>query len=336
MEGRLYTPLKLPDMRNLVWRAVFVLGLLVFAVLVVYFEGGLVDAQTGRHPGFLDCVYYILITITTVGYGDIVPVATSSRLVDAVLLTPIRFIVILTFFNTAYQLTIRRLQEDFRMKRAVDNLERHCILCGFGATGRAALDELLLQGSEKDQIVVLELAEEALKAAAETGVVVVQGDATSEAVLRSVAVDRAAHVIVCPGRDDTAVLIALTVHNLNPGAQVIAMCRRAENARLLERGGANVIVSPSVAGGNMLAAATRRAHLVETMQDILSVGGSIKLDERPVRPGEAGIHPRDLEGGVVVRVYRNGKHFDVPRLPVLEAGDILVYVRGAEARNTVR
>lgn len=335
MEGRLYTPPKLPDVRNLVWRAVFVLGLLVFAVLVVYFEGGLVDARTGRHPGFLDCIYYILITITTVGYGDIVPVATSSRLVDAILLTPIRFIVILTFFNTAYQLTIRRLQEDFRMKRTVDNLERHCILCGFGATGRAALDELLLQGRPKEQIVVLELDEEALKEAAGTGVVVVHGDATREAVLKSVAIERAAHAIVCPGRDDTAVLIALTVHHLNPNAQVIAMCKEAENARLLQRSGASVIVSPSVAAGNMLAAATRRTHLVETMQDILSFGGALQLDERVVREGEAGRHPRDLEGCAVLRVYRSGRHFDVPRLPLLEEGDILVYVRGAEPRNTV-
>ena len=75
-----------------------------------------------------------------------------------------------------------------------------------------------------------------------------------------------------------------------------------------------------------MAAATRRAHLVETMQDILSVGGALQLDERPVAPSEVGKHPTDLGDVAVLRVYRGGRHYNVSDLPALEDGDTIIFV----------
>jgi len=328
MSGKLYTKVRLPGFYDLAIRLGVVAGLLFAATLIVYLEGGLVDSRTGGRPGFLDCVYFALVTVTTVGYGDIVPVESHSRLIDAFLLTPIRFVVIFVFVGTAYQLSIKRFQEEYRMKRAVEKLEGHVIVCGFGATGRAAVQELLLQGRSPDQIVVLATSEVSLQEAAELGVVAIMGDATHENVLKSVAIGKAAHVLICPGRDDTAVLVALTAHDLNPEARLIAMCHEQENARLLERSGAHVIVSPSTAGGNLMAAGTRRQHLVETMQDVLSIGGELRLDERQVAPEEAGKSPADLEGLAVLRVYRGDRFYNVSELPALEAGDTIVYIAG--------
>ncbi len=335
MAGKLYTPVRLPGVHTLLLRLTLVILLLCVTVLGLYWEGGLIDKETGRPARFLDCVYFTFVTITTVGYGDIVPVGTGPRLADAFLLTPVRFIVIFMFFGTAYQLIIKRFQEDYRMKRAVDKLHDHVIVCGYGATGRAAIQELLLQGTPADQIVVLATSEASLKDAADLGVVSVSGDAAHESVLKSVAIDRVAHVLICPGRDDTAVLIALTVRDLNPQAQVIAMCHEAENVKLLERSGANVIISPAAAGGNLMAAATRQAHshLVETMQDILSVGGALQLDERAVRPEEIGKRPGEIQGAAVMRVYRDGDYFDVPDLPMLKEGDTIVFVASGTAYN---
>lgn len=333
MAGRLYTASTYPRLPNLLMRVALVLGLLVTVVLVLYFEGGMRDSKTGEHPDFLDCVYFALITITTVGYGDIVPETTLARLVDAFFLTPVRFLVLFIFLGTAYQLAFRRFQEEYRMKRAVDKLEGHVIVCGFGGTGRAAVQELLLQGTAPGQIVVLAMEEACLQEAAELGVVAVNGDATREAVLKSVAVERAAHVLICSGRDDTAVLVSLTAHDLNSKAQVIAVCREQENAKLLERSGAHTIVSPATAGGTLMAAATRRAHLVETMQDILSVGGKLQLDERPVSAAEVGKRPGELAGMAVLRVYRDSRYFDVADLPQLEPGDIIVFVAAGAAHE---
>ena len=330
MAQKLYTPPSTPGLRSLGWRALFVMALIVGVTLIVYFEGGLKDERTGGHPGLWDCFYFAIVTITTVGYGDIVPVATSSRLVDALILTPVRFIVILTIFGTAYQLAIRRFQEGYRMKRVTSKLDGHVIICGYGATGRAAVNELLLQGAAREQIVVLDIDSATLDEASKQGLVCVVGDATREQVLESVAIERAAHVLVCPGRDDTAALITLTVRDLNPKAQVIAMCHENENVKLLERGGAHHIVNPAFAGGTLMAAATRRAHLVDTMEDILSVGGSLHLDERPAAADEVGKSPRELPGLAVIRVYRGERHYDVKDLPALAEGDVLVYLRSVE------
>jgi len=330
MAGRLYTPPPSPGLREVLLRLAFVLCLILGVTLLVYFEGGLVDTHKGGRPGFFDSFYFAVVTITTVGYGDIVPVGTPSRLVDALLLAPIRFIFILTVFGTAYQLVIKRFREEYRMKHAVSKLDGHSVVCGCGATGRAAVRELLLQGVDPAQVVVLDTDPAALAEAADLGVVLVEGDATREHVLTSVAIERAASVIVCPGRDDTAVLVTLTVRSMNPDGGVIAMCQEPENMKLLERGGAHHIVNPAMAGGTLMATATRRAHLAETLTDLLSVGGRLRLDERPARPDEVGRAPRDLPGLSVVRLYRRGQRFDVAALPAIEAEDILVYVAACD------
>ena len=332
MAGKLHRPHKTPGMRGLVLRFVVLWALLFCLAVIVYLEGGLMDSRTGRPPSFLNCVYFVLVTVSTVGYGDIVPVGTASRLTDAFLLTPFRLVFIFVFVGTAYQLAIKRFQEEYLMKRAVDKLSNHVVVCGFGNTGRVATRELLLQGTLPDQVVALDIDEAALDEAAEMGVVAINGDATRESVMKSVAVDRASCVLVCPGRDDTAVLIALTARDLNPKANVIAMCLEEENAKLLHRSGAHTIISRASAGGNLMAAATRHAHLVDTMQDILSVGGALQLKERPVSPGEVGKHPSELKGVAVLRVYRDGRHYNMSELPTLEADDTIVFVAPSQGK----
>ncbi len=210
------------------------------------------------------------------------------------------------------------------MNRAVQRLKNHVVVCGFGETGQVVVQELIASGRPPDQIVVLETDEAALDHATKLDVVAMLGDATKERVLRSVAIERATHILICPGRDDTTVLIALTAHDLNPSAQLVAMCHEAENVHLIERSGVGTIVAPSA--GNLIAAATRRPHLVDTLKDLLRIGGAAFLDERPVTKEEDGRHPSEIKDVAVVRVYRDGSHFNIGELPTLREKDIIVYV----------
>ncbi len=326
MAVRLYTPARLPGLSSLFARVGIVFALLAVSTLLVYFEGGLVDSRTGSPPDLLDSLYFVLITVTTVGYGDIVPVDTASRLTDGLVLTPIRFIILSIFLGTAYQLIIKRLQEDYRMKRAIKKLKEHIIVCGYGATGQAVLDELLLHGTPPEQIVVLDPDENALRQIRHQDVVAVLGDASQESTLQAVGIQKAAHILICTGRDDTAILIALTVQALNPGCRIVSMCRQHENVKFLQRSGAHSIISPSVTGGTLMAAATRQVHLVDTMQDLLSVGGALQLDERTVHGNEVGKNPRELRDILVLRVYRGSQVMNPARIDKLDAGDILVFV----------
>jgi voltage-gated potassium channel len=326
MAGKLYTAETVPGLRGLGLRVLFVLALIAGVSLVVYFEGGLNDARSGGHPGYLDCLYFSIVTITTVGYGDIVPVATVSRLTDAFVLTPVRFVIFFVIFGTAYQLAIRRFTEEYRMKRIQETLENHVLVCGYGATGAAAAEELLLQGTPPDRIVVIDRESAALEEAAQRKVICIQGDATREHVLSSAAVGKAAYALVCTGRDDTTTLIVLTLRALNPETRITAACRESENVKLLQRSGAHHIISAAMAGGNIMAAATRHPHLVETLEDILTVRGGLRIDERAVRPEEAGKAARELPGIAVLRVYRGETCYGVDQLPALAEGDILVYI----------
>lgn len=72
------------------------------------------------------------------GYGDIVPISARARLIDALVVTPVRLVVWLIFLGTAYELLVQRTLEDFRMLRLQRTLSGHVIVCGFGSTGASA------------------------------------------------------------------------------------------------------------------------------------------------------------------------------------------------------
>jgi voltage-gated potassium channel len=132
-------------------RALLVLVLAVFAVFMLDHDG-LQDHIDG-HVSLIDVVYFTMITITTVGYGDIVPVSDAARLIDAFFVTPVRIFVWFIFLGNAYQFIIQRLIEEWRMTRLQEQLRDHMILCGFGHSGSIAATELLLRGWKPEQLV---------------------------------------------------------------------------------------------------------------------------------------------------------------------------------------
>ena len=144
-----------------------------------------------EHDGeisFLDVVYFTFVTITTVGYGDIVPVTDRARLIDAILVTPARLIFIMIFVGTAYEIVMQRWVESFRMERLQAHLRDHIIICGFGAAGQMAAREILARGTPPAQIVVIDLADDGPRGRRATGLTGLRGDAVRADVLADAAV----------------------------------------------------------------------------------------------------------------------------------------------------
>ena len=131
--------------------------LLLAAVFTVFLldRSGLQDNVDG-HVSVTDVLYFTMITVTTVGYGDIIPVSDQARLIDAFFVTPVRIFVWFIFLGTAYQLIIQRLIEEWRMTRLQRDLQDHVVLCGYGDSGSIAAGELLLRGWAPEQIVVID------------------------------------------------------------------------------------------------------------------------------------------------------------------------------------
>jgi voltage-gated potassium channel len=147
---------RLPVWAQIAWRIALVLGLLGLALLVHWLERtGLKDTHDG-HVSFIDVIYFTMISITTTGYGDIVPVTNEARMFDALIVTPIRLFFVLIFIGTAYTFVLRRLWERFRMEKLRKDLCDHVIVAGFGTTGAETVDELIARGTPAHQIVVVD------------------------------------------------------------------------------------------------------------------------------------------------------------------------------------
>ncbi len=335
-------PLRLPDgspVPALLRRAGFAVAL-IFAVAGVLWldRDGLRDnAHPDRPPGFVDVFYFTVVSLTTVGYGDIAPVTDGARLFNAVVLTPIRVFLWALFLGTAYELSLLRLRfrEERHMRELHDRLNDHVVVCGYGVKGRAIVDELLAHGHPADAIVAIDPREDAVARAARDGLVALRGDASSEELLRAAAVEKAGHVLVASDRDDACVLICLTVRSLAPRVRLVAAAREDENIKLIYAAGADLVVAPSVSGGRLMGAAVRQHGVPLILEDLLAFGQGIAAAERAVGQAERGLLAADLpdmEGRLVLGVVRSGDCVPFHGLGAfpLEPGDVVVYLTGEQ------
>ena len=328
-----FMPTDLAPGRTLLIRTAILFFLLVILVGILWLDkDGLKDHSDGT-ISFSDIIYFSMVTITTVGYGDIVPVTTRARLIDALVITPVRIFIWIIFLGTAYQLALRQFTEVFRMAKLQTTLDQHIVVCGFGHTGHSAVKELLAKGTLPGQILVIDPDDARIRAAVELGLVALHGDAAQENLLQEAAfINAAKSVIIAAGRDDTNALILLTVRHLNPRCRVIISAKEEENVKLFRQGGAHMIISPSTYGGYMLAAAVEQRHLADYLKDLLTAEGHVNLIEEPVQDKDVGKTPGDLEPDVLLRVYRQGtilSPWDFQNNDCLETGDILLLLRQA-------
>ena len=331
---RFYRAGRLGPLTTLAIRAAAVLLLVGIALGGHWIDRAGLRDNTDGAVSFLDIVYFTVITVTTVGYGDIVPVSDSARMFDTFVVTPIRIFVFLIFLGSAYSFMLRQGWERWRMGLVRHELKDHVIVCGFGRSGSAAVGELIERGHQPERIVVVDANADRLRLAEAWGVATVEGDATHNKVLETAKVGAARNVIICPGRDDTAVLIILTCRRLAPHAGIAVSIAAIENELLARDAGASIIVNPVSFGGQLLAQCTAGPHVADYVADLVTRGGQIELRERAVRADEIGTAPRDGTDGQIVRIYRDDRAIGVlqPEARELRAGDwVIELVEAADA-----
>ena len=308
--------------------------LIAFVVLVHWIDrAGLKDSHDG-HISFLDVVYFTMISVTTTGFGDIAPVSDRSRLIEALIVTPIRIAVLFIFVGTAYSFVIKRTWEKWRMARIQAKLTDHIVVLGFGVSGGEAVHELIARGTDPACIVVIDPSRQRINAAEAMGCNVLEGDASSDETLLDVRIAQARSVLVSAGRDDTSILIVLTVRHLAPQVPISVVIRTQDNELLARQAGANDVINPVSFTGLLLAGSAQGAHIADYMADLASVSGKVQLNERPVHPEEIGKSIDELaSGGRGLRIYRGGQPigFWEAGAKSLQSGDILVEVIPCEA-----
>ena len=208
-------------------------------------------------------------------------------------------------------------------------MRQHVIVCGYGTKGRSAIRSLQALGTPLDKIVVVDPEPRAIDEANSLGLTGIVGDAGRTEVLRRASVERARAVIVAANRDDAAVLITLTVRQLNPSVPITTSVREEENANLLRQSGADTVITTSATSGRLLGLSDGRAARGRRRRG---------PGHRRPGPGPAPAHrspparsastPASLRD-IVLSVTRGGRTllFDDPLIGTLQSDDVLVVVR---------
>lgn len=295
-----------------VWQSLAVRALLVLLLFGIALAGHLFDREGLRdnvdgHVSVLDVVYFTTITVTTVGYGDVIPVTERARLFDTAIVTPVRVFVWIIFLGTAYTFVLRSTWERLRTRMIGNRLKQHHIVCGFGAAGECAARELVSSGHAPEEIVVIDLDPDRVEAATEIGLTAICGDATHNAVLEGARIGDAGAVIVATDRDDSAALVVLSARQLNKHAVITASARAEENEDLLYQAGATVVLNPVRLGGQLLARAVANRNAVDFVTDLASATKRVVIRERPAAASDIGRPLAEIATGLGVRLVRDGE-----------------------------
>ncbi|MFB6839029.1 potassium channel family protein [Streptomyces sp. NPDC056361] len=312
-------------------RLLMALGVLILTVVIVYVDREGYHDNADETLDLLDSAYYATVTLSTTGYGDIVPYSDSARLANILLVTPLRVLFLIILVGTTLEVLTERTREEFRLNRWRSTLRDHTVIVGFGTKGRSAIQTLCATGLHKEQIVIVDPSTKVIETANADGFVGVIGDATRSDVLLRAEVQRARQIVIATQRDDTAVLVTLTARQLNRGAKIVAAVREEENAPLLRQSGADAVITSASAAGRLLGLSVLSPSAGTVMEDLIQQGSGLDLVERPVTKSEAGKSVRETED-LVVSVLRGHRllGYDDPAASPLQLTDrVITIVRAA-------
>ena len=310
--------------------ALFLTAGIVYVSKHCYTDGGVLGDIT-----WIDAFYYATVSLSTTGYGDIAPVCQSSRLVNVIVITPLRFIFLIVLVGTTIEVLTQRTRQEWRTRNWRKHVEDHTIVVGYGVKGRSAARSLKDAGHDGNTIIVVAPDRDSIDLATRDGLVGIIGDARSEEVLKDAAVEKAGRVIVATDEDDTSVLVTLTARRLaRPSCTIVAAVRESQNAQILRQSGANNVIPTAESAGRLMGLSVLSNTAGEIMEDLLDSTRGLEVVERDITREELGLSPAQLDarGQIVLAVIRNGvaHRFDTDVIRQLQKGDRLVVIQNSE------
>ncbi len=305
--------------------------------LLVALGIGFVGYQLVEGASPFDALYLTMITVSTVGFGEVFELGTGGRMITmAVIVTGVASLSLAAVSAAEFVVEghLQRAIQGRRMQRAIEHLDNHVIICGYGRVGVHVADELLKSGTA---FVVVDDDAEKLSDLDESGRLFVSGDATEEHVLEEAGLARARAVVAAVNSDADNVLITLTAKGLFPDVEIIARAKVDENEGKLRRAGADRVIAPTTIGGRRIAQILTRPTVSDFLDQMQAGSVDILLDEVRVRKGSDldGITLRDAairqRYSCTVLAVRHNDRLDTHPSPddPLHVGDVVV-VMGAE------
>jgi voltage-gated potassium channel len=250
------------------------------ATAIFFFEA---KEDGGQINTFFDGIYWSLITLTTVGYGDITPKSTEGRVITMILI--LCGIAVVAFITSVIISAFSEKIVEMRENRVFAELEKkqgmHTILCGYGRMGSVVAEHLV---KEKKHFVIIESDPKNAAGAKRAGYLVIEGSAENSDLLKSAGVLDHAEMLLClTGSDVVNVYITLTARYLNPQIQIISRANRKDSVRKLRQAGANHSVVPFKVVGLIAVEFIGQPVAFEAIHDILSGKHDIGLETITVR-----------------------------------------------------
>jgi voltage-gated potassium channel len=249
----------------------------LIAILFVVIGGGVGYYTIGHGAwSFGDCLYMTVITITTVGYAEVLTgmdTTEYARLFTVALLvfgtgTIVFFASTITAFiiegDLKNVLFVNRLKK--RMKRMKD----HVVVCGAGSTGRNVIEELLTTGVP---VIAIDTREDELKDIADkfpkAEFAYIVGDATDDDVIAQTNLDQARGLVAALSSDKDNLYLTVSARQTNPNARIVARCAELSHVEKIKRSGADAVVSPNYIGGMRLVSELLRPAVVRFLDEML-------------------------------------------------------------------
>lgn len=297
----------------------------------------------------LDAVYMTVITLTTVGYGEIIDLSThpGGRVFTIFLLffgvgTFVYFFSSLTGFIV--EGSLEHLFWRRKMQKAIDQMKGHFIVCGGGYTGRHVVKELAQTGRE---FVLIEADPGHVVDAEEFAgrkLHVIIGDATDDHALVQAGISRASGIFACISNDKDNLIVTVSARLLNPDVRIVSRCMDEAVSQKIQRAGANVVISPNMIGGLRMASAMIRPTVVTFLDVMLRDRDQLRVEESTVMAGsklegtliEDLRHQHPADALLIALRTTGGDWVYNPRDEVrLESGMTLIYMGSPGARDVL-
>lgn len=264
----------------------FTLGMFISFVIfaasaaIYIFE---VDAKNTQIHTLYDAFYWSLVTISTVGYGDITPQTSQGRAVAIMLI--VVGIGVIAFFTSIIVSAFTEKLPEINKQRIFNELEhhpQHTIVCGYGRLGQNVAEHLK---NNKERVVVIDIDAGQIALAKQRGILALRGDAESNELLENLNIKQAKRILCLTDNDISNVYITLSSRQSQPDIEIIAKANSTQNKIKLTRAGANHTIAPYETAGLIAAQYAGQPVAFEAFFGLLTENNPITVDAMRLHEG---------------------------------------------------